>query len=477
MIAVILGRAAAIHATAPPEPPAPLKLGLPAWSWALFQGVRDPYVILIIIYIFAPYVVGLVGDPVRGQALIAEGAKYTGWVVMLTAPLLGAAVDRMGRRKPWLAVVVALMVPLLALLWWVRPGGLSPVMAVTITAALSVLFAYSETLHNALLLPAAGMARAGAASGLALAFGNFVSVTMLAFVLWAFALPGKVAWGWVPAAPLFGLDTALHEQDRIVGPLVAVVFALGVIPLFRFVPDVASTGVRLGAALRQGVADLKALITEARGYRDGLLYLGSRMLFTDGLTGILVFTGVYAAGVMGWGTLELLAYGLILSMAAVVGGLTAGALDSWLGPKRALTIELTGVIVSQLLSLGQTRGTLFYQPFDAAAHAAVWSGPMFRTLPEIALIGCGLLGGVSVASAYASSRTMITRVVPPAKIGIFFGLFVLAGNATMWLGPTLVQWATDASGSQRVGLLPISALVLAGLLMLQWVRGGERLAR
>ena len=431
--------------------------------------------ILIIIYIFAPYVVGLVGDPVKGQALVAAGAKYTGWVVMLTAPLLGAAVDRMGRRKPWLAVVVACMVPLLALLWWVRPGGLTPVIAVSVMAALSVLFAYSETLHNALLLPAAGMAKAGAASGLALAFGNFVSVTMLAGVLWAFALPGKVAWSWIPAAPLFGLDTALHEQDRIVGPLVAVVFAIGAVPLFRTVPDVASTGVRLGAALRQGAADLKALVLEARGHRDGLLYLGSRMLFTDGLTGILVFTGVYAAGVMGWGTLELLAYGLILSCAAVAGGLLAGQLDGWLGPKRALNIELTGVIISQLLSLGQTKALVFYQPFDAAANAPLWNGPMFRTLPEVALIACGLLGAVTVSSAYASSRTMITRVVPPAKIGIFFGLFVLAGNATMWLGPTLVQWATDASGSQRVGLLPIAGLVLAGLIVLQWVRGGERL--
>lgn len=441
----------------------------------MFEGVRDPYIILVTIYIFAPYIVGLVGDPVKGQALVASGAKYAGWAVMLTAPLLGAAVDRMGRRKPWLAGVLLLMVPLIAALWWVRPGGLTPVMGVAIGALVSTLFAYTETLHNALLLPAAGMRKAGHASGLALALGNFVSVTMLAGVLWAFALPGKVAWSFVPHAPLFGLDTALHEQDRIVGPLVAVVLGLGALPLFAFVPDVPSTGVRLGAAVRGGFADLQALVREASAYRDGLLYLGSRMLFTDGLTGILVFTGVYAAGVMGWGTLELLAYGMILSVLAVVGGFTGGWLDHRFGPKRALTVELTMVIVSQLLSLGQTRTTLFFQAFDPAAHAPLWDGPMFRTLPEVALIGCGFLGAVSVTAAYASSRTMVTRVVPPAKIGVFFGLFVIAGNATMWLGPMLVQIATTVSGSQRLGLLPISGLVLAGLVMLQFVRGGDRL--
>jgi UMF1 family MFS transporter len=454
---------------------APDRLNRAAWSWALFQGVRDPYVILVAIYIFAPYIVGLVGDPVKGQALIAAGAKYTGWIVMLTAPLLGATVDRMGPRKPWLAAVVLLMVPLIFSLWWVHPGGLTPVQAVVITAACGVLFAYSETLHNALLLPAAGMRKAGHASGLGLAAGNFFSVLMLAGVLWAFALPGKVAWSFVPAVPLFGLDRAAHEPDRIAGPLIALVLAAGALPLFRFVPDVAATGVRLGAAVRSGAGDLVQLAREARGYRDGLLYLGARMLFTDGLTGILIFTGIYAAGQLGWGTLELVSYGLILSCAAVIGGLTAGWLDTKVGPKPALTIELIAVIISQLLSLGQTRTTLFYEPFNPAAHMPVWSGPMFHTLPEFALIGCGLLGAISVTAAYASSRTMVTRVVPPAKIGVFFGLFVIAGNATLWLAPLLVQLATSVSGSQRIGLLPIDGLLLAGLIVLQFVRGGKRL--
>ena len=88
------------------------------------------------------------------------------------------------------------------------------------------------------------------------------------------------------------------------------------------------------------------------------------------------------------------------------------------------------------------------------------------------LLAAGMLGAVTVTAAYASSRTMLTRVVPPAKVGVFFGLFVIAGSATMWLGPLLVQVATAASGSQRVGLLPISGLLVAGLAVLQFVRGG-----
>ena len=179
---------------------------------------------------------------------------------------------------------------------------------------------------------------------------------------------------------------------------------------------------------------------------------------------------------MGWGTLELLAYGMLLSCFSVAGGLLAGVLDQRIGPKRALILELTGVVVSQLLSLGQTRHSFFYQPFDPAAHAPLWAGPVFRTLPDLGLLVAGLLGAVSVTAAYASRRTMLTRVVPADRVGVFFGLFSIAGLATGWLGPLLVEVATRATGSQRLGLLPISGLVVAGFVTLLFVRGGKRLA-
>ena len=455
------------------------RLDRAAWSWAWFQGTRDPYVVLIMIYVFAPYFVrDVVGDPVNGQILVAAAQKYAGWLVLLTVPLIGAAIDRTGPRKPWLAATVAIMVPAIAALWWVTPTGpLGIGAAVVVFAVVSLSLAWSDMLHNALLLPAAGMARAGAASGAALALVNATSVATLAFVVWAFALPGKVTWGFIPAHPLFGLDPATHQTDRIVAPIAAGLMLLGSIPLFAFVPDVAATGTRLGAAIRAGAGDLVALFREARGHRNALLYLGSVLLFTDGLTGILIFTGVYAAGAMGWGSLALLAYGLILSCFSVVGGILAGVLDHTIGPKRALMLELTGVVASQWLSLGQTKTLLFFQPFDASAHAPLWAGPIFRTAPDLALLACGFLGAVSVTAAYASRRTMLTRVVPPDRIGVFFGLFAIAGSATSWLAPMLVEIATSMMHSQRAGLLPVSGLVLVGLVLLAFVKGGGKFAR
>ena len=113
-------------------------------------------------------------NPVRGQEVISRWSQYSGWVVMLTAPILGASIDNLGRRKTWLAAIVALMVPLMAALWFTKADhtGLSVTQTLAITTTIGVLFTWSEVLHNSLLVRAAGLSGAHKASGLALALGN-----------------------------------------------------------------------------------------------------------------------------------------------------------------------------------------------------------------------------------------------------------------------------------------------------------------
>lgn len=459
-----------IAAVAPTILPVPRRWA--AEAWALAQAARDPFVILITIYIFAPYyVTRVVGDPVAGQTLVAGANKWGGWIVMLTAPLLGATIDRLGPRKPWLAVLITLMVAMTLALWFTPPDGdgLSPFMVATIFAGMTVAFAYHEMLHNALLVPAAGIAGAARASGLALAGGNAMSVLMLIGVLVAFALPGKVDWGWLPPAPLLGLDPALGEPDRITTLLVAGVMALFSIPLFLKVPDMARTALSLPQAVRAGAGDLAALVRGARGHRNVLTYLLARMIFTDGLTAILVFSGLFAAGAMGWATLEMLAYGIVLSIAAVAGGLLAGRLDDAVGPKTSLKLELGLLIIIEGLALGMAKDRIIYQPWHGEP---LWNGPMFTTLPELVFLGLGCLIAITVTAAYASSRTMLTRVAPPEQLGVFFGLYVLSGAATMWLGPLLIEGATRMGGTQAIGLTPILGMLGVGWLLLFAVRGG-----
>ena len=447
-------------------------------SWAVFEGGRDPYVILMTIYIFMPYVSAtMVGDPVRGQGLIAQFQQYAGWIVMATAPFLGASVDKLGPRKGWLALVVTMMVPLIAALWLAKPdlSGLSIIATMSIAMLVNVLFAYSEVLHNSLLVRAAGLNGAHRASGLALSLGNAASVVALAFTAWAFALPGKVDWSFVPTSPLFGLNAATHEPERVVALLAAGILAVGSLPLFLFTPDAPKSGVSIPKAFAAGASDLWGMLKTVGRYRDAVIYLGSRMLFVDGMNGVLFFSGVLAAGVMKWGPLELLAQGIVLSIVAVFGGFVGRWLDERVGPKNALKIEIFMTMLTLIAILGMRPDQiLYFWSYDAAAHAPLWSGPVFTTLPNLVFLLLGFTNAIFITGQYASARTALTRLTPPSQTGAFFGVFALSGVATAWLAPMLVNFGTAITKSQQGGFASIILLLGLGLVGLFFVRGAGR---
>jgi hypothetical protein len=104
--------AAAVPASGEPIAPLKSRLSRGALAWILQQGARDPYVILITIYIFSPYFSRvLVGDPVQGQAVVANISTIYGLLTALTAPLIGAMIEQYGPRKPMLGLTTAVMVP------------------------------------------------------------------------------------------------------------------------------------------------------------------------------------------------------------------------------------------------------------------------------------------------------------------------------------------------------------------------------
>ena len=456
--------------------PVPASSGMSgsARAWAAFQGGRDPYITLISIYIFMPYVASvLIGDAVKGQALVAGFALLGGLIAALTAPFLGAAADRMGRRKPALALLSVVFAPLVFALWWAKPdrSGLSVSTILVLTLLISLLFTYGEVLHNSLITYAARNARdASTMSGTALAWGNVTSVAALVFVLWAFALPGKVHWSFVPAAPLFGLDPAMGEPARIAAPIAAILFAIGVVPLLLFTQDAPRRAGHVGAALVGGAGDLLALIRSVRHHRDAAIFLGSRMLFSDAQIALIIFCGIYAADVMHWGVLEMTAFGILMSACAALGGLLSSVFDRRLGPKRALQVEIVGTIVGIVALLGVSPTGMRFVFTVAADAAPLWNGPVFTKTPELVFLAIGAIVAVFNTAIFASSRTLLTRLIPPGQSGAFFGLFALSGTATVWLGPLAVQTAVSTFHSQQAGNVAIAILMALGFIPLSLVR-------
>jgi UMF1 family MFS transporter len=213
------------------------------------------------------------------------------------------------------------------------------------------------------------------------------------------------------------------------------------------------------------------MIAELKREREASKFLLARMLYADGKTAILLFSGVLAAGSMGWETLEMLAYGILLSILAVGGGLLAGWLDPRIGPKAAVLTEIgiTSLVVVALV--GTRPDQIAWFP---ASTTPLFDGAMFTTLPELAFIAIAGISAISITAAYASSRTLLTYLVPPHRTGSFFGLYALSGTATMWLGPMLVAWGTLATQSQQGGFATVLILLGAGFVVLLNVKVPER---
>ncbi|HEX4098659.1 MAG TPA: MFS transporter [Caulobacteraceae bacterium] len=469
-------------AVAPEADVASAKLTRGAISWSVFEGARDPYVILIIIYVFMPYVGSVMvgwpkSNPTAGQEVISQWSQYAGWATMATAPFLGASIDQLGRRKGWLGLAVLLMIPLMFALWWAKPDGSGlPIVAVMLmTTVIALLFSYTEVVHNSLLVRAAGMGAAHKASSLALALGNAFALALFLFLAWGFMLPGHVDWSWVPKTPLFGLSQARHEPERLVGPMTAVLLLVGTIPIMLFTPDAPRSGVAVIRAFGDGAKALWRMLTTVGRYRDAAIFLVARSFYVDGMTAVLTFFGIYATGVMKWGALEMLVIGIILTVLAVMGGVLARVFDGFLGPRRAVQMEILMSLLGIIALLGMAPDRiLFFWHYDPAMHAPMWNGPFFRTLPEWIFTLIGFSNATFITAHYASSRTLLTRLTPPEQTGAFFGAYAVSGTATSWLAPFMVNLGTHLFKSQQGGFAMITGLLGVGFVGLLFLRKGNR---
>ena len=451
-------------------------------SWAMFEWARNPYILVVWIYLFSPYFAkyvvpaGYCGAGMTrgacGQGIAGVIQAYSGIFIAILAPFLGAIADRGGRRKPWVAFYALILFAAMIPMWFAMPD--SDARGVIIIGALiaiaNVAYEFSAVFHNSLLPSIASQRGIAGLSGLGLSLGNAAGILLLLFMLIAFALPGNVPWSFIPAHPLWGIDQALHEPERLSGPVCAIWLLVFSLPLFLFTPDRPSANIPLHKAMVAGVKSVIATVRSLKHYRNVGMYLLARLFFNDGMTAVLVFGGIYASSTFGWGPIPMLVYGIELSMFAVLGGFFGGWIDNRFGSKRAIFISIGGTAVFGLLSLTMGSDRIFwFIPYDVTAPH-LWSAPFFNTWPEIIFLLIVNFIAVLITAGYANSRTMLARIAPPEKMTEFFGLYSLSGQSTSFLATGFVGWLTLVAHNQRIGLLGETLFLSIGLLLMLFVK-------
>jgi UMF1 family MFS transporter len=210
--------------------------------------------------------------------------------------------------------------------------------------------------------------------------------------------------------------------------------------------------------LRAGLRALGATLRALPRQRSLAAYLGSSMFYRDALNGMYTFGGIYALGVLGWSVIDIGVFGIMAAITGAIFAYLGGFADRAFGPKPVIAVcilVLTGVGIT-IVSV--SRDSVFGMPV----------GPD-SALPDIVFYVCGALIGAAGGVLQAASRTMMVRQAHPERMTEAFGLYALSGKATSFLAPLTIAIATDLTGAQGAGLIPLIALFLCGLVLLHFV--------
>ncbi len=411
------------------------------FGWAMYDFANSGYTTVVITAVFAAYFVGGVAQGAEWATLAwTVGLSISYAIVMLTMPGLGARADRSAGKKRLLMVVTAGCVVSTAALALVGPGQVALGLALLIVS--NTFFSYGESLTASFLPELAKPEAMGRVSGWGWSLGYLGGMltlgVCLAYVLAAQAR-GESGSQFVPVtmlitAAVYGLAACVtfallreHAQPR---------------------PDAPAWGVL--HSLRQ----LRQTFRDARPYQDFIRLMACAVAYQGGVAVAISLAAIYAEQVIGFQPQETMVLIFALNIAAFVGAFVFGYVQDRLGHKRALALTLLGWILTCVIAaLSSTKGQFWW----AAAIA-----------------------GVCMGASQSSGRAMAGLMVPPQRLGEFFGLWTFAIRLASIVGPLsygLITWLSG--GNQRLAIGSTSLLFVLGLVLLMPVNveRGQRMAQ
>lgn len=402
-------------------------------SWCLYDWANSAFPAVVSTFVFSVYFTKNVApSPIAGSLYWSWTVTGAGLAIALLSPIAGAIADQTGRRKMWLIGFTLINVVACGALWFVEPTPDHVVRATLIYAVSATAFGLAMVFYDSMLGQLAPPRSLGRLSGIGWAFGYFGGLVCLLIVL----------FGLVNAeTAIVPLDHEQGEHVRTAVVFVAAWYLVFSLPLFVLSGEETVHQKTIANAVSAGLINLKATIGSL-GDRPVLArFLLAQIFIADGLTTLILFGGVYAAGTFAFEISEILTFAIMLYITAGVGATAFGWLDDRIGPKRVIMIALAAIFALVTgLALATTKGQFWV---------------------------LGAMLGFFIGPAQAASRSLMTRLTPAQSAAEMFGLYSLAGKITVFIGPLLFGLLTDLAGSQRAGLLVVILFLVAGLLTIR----------
>ncbi|MFD0005409.1 MFS transporter [Streptomyces sp. NPDC127178] len=377
------------------------------------------------------------GIPVRAGSFFAYSVSLSVIVAVLVMPLVGAAADRTGRKKPLLAAAAYLGATATTAMFFLDGdryvlGGLLLIVA---NAAQSV----AMMLYNSYLPQIAPPEERDAVSSRGWAFGYASGSLMLVMnlVLYlahdSFGVSESTAvriclasaglwWGTFAIIPL----RRLRDRRSAADPAKAS----------------AKNAEAAGKPTVQGFRQLAATIRDMRRHPLTLAFLLAYLVYNDGIQTVISQASIYGSEELGLEQSTLIGAVLLVQVLAVVGALAMGRLARIYGAKRT--------ILGSLVAWTVTLAAGYFLP----AGAPTW---FFVLAAGIGLV----LGG-----SQALSRSLFSHLIPPGKEAEYFSAYEMSDRGMSWLGPLLFGITYQLTGSYRDAIISLVAFFVIGFALL-----------
>jgi UMF1 family MFS transporter len=413
----------------------------------LFDFANSPYNTIVLTFVYARFFAyQLVDDPQRGETYWAWGLTVSGLAVAVLSPFLGAFADRSAAKRRSLigfSLVTALCT---ALLFFVEPVPGAKTLAGGVLAAwllfvvANVAFEVAFVFYNAFLPGLGDDATVGRLSGYGWALGYVGGLLALAICLGFVGVGGREPW----------LSEAGGLNVRATNLLVAGWFVVFALPAFVLVRD---RTVRTVHPWRGSLREVAGTLRGLGGHPDLLRLLIARLFYNDAVLALIGLASLYMQTTIGMSSAEILGTAIGLNVLAGLGAMLFGHIDDRFGAKAAIAGSLVLLLAGAILAVAVPTRAAF--------------------LVAAALVGLGL------GPNQSASRSLMARFTPIERSAELYGLFAFSGKATVWLAPFLYGLLIETTGSQRIALLPLIAMLGIGLALIVGVdeRRGMALAR
>ena len=363
--------------------------------------------------------------------------------IAIASPLAGADADRRANRKKWLFIMTIISALSTSLLWFVVPTSELTTDAQNWMIVTTLVLSYFAiiandgvyTFYNALLPSVTTKDSLGRVSGWAFGIG-YLSGLLALFC----ALPVVAPSMFGLENPLFGISTENATNIRITMPFVAIWLVLFSIPLFIYCPEPEKAKeTEFKETLKSGI---KALI-EIPGL---LRFFIARMFYADALVVVFAMGGIYAGTEFGFSisgpiSQNLIVFGILLNLTSGIGAIIGGYSDDFLGSYITLRIALIALAISSLVAVVTSSIFTFW---IAGACLGFFIGPV-----------------------QSCTRVLVSKAIDKEEMrSRIFGLFMLSGKATSFVGPFLYGVLVTIFETSRAGMSVALIFLIIGLLLL-----------